>query len=182
MQTKLIISCVAIASLGLAFAYRSTANSNSAPVSSIQTVAGKGEAAPGFELKDLEGKAVKLSDFKGKVVLLNFWATWCPPCREEIPDLVALQTKYEKQGLVVLGVSLDEKGPAPVKAFAKRMKVNYPVIMGDEKTVAAYGNFQAIPTTFYIDRAGRIAGMHEGGADEAMFEAAVKPLLEGPGA
>ena len=148
--------------------------------SSVQTVAnntGKGQAAPAWELKDLDGKAVKLSDFKGKVVLLNFWATWCPPCRDEIPALVALQNQYKDKGLVVIGVSLDQKGPAPVQAFVKRMKINYPVVMGDEKTVMEYGGVQAIPTTFYIDREGNVASVHQGGADGAMFEAAIKPLL-----
>jgi peroxiredoxin len=153
------------------------------PPASVQTVAnaaGDAKAAPLWELKDLEGKTVKLSDFKGKVVLLNFWATWCPPCRQEIPDLVALQNQYKDQGLVVLGVSLDQTGTAGVKSFATRMKINYPIVMGDEKTAVAYGNIEAIPTTFFIDRAGNVAGMHQGGASQAMFEAAVKPLLEKP--
>ncbi len=154
----------------------------SSQVRPIANTEGAGKAAPAFELKDLEGKTVKLSDFKGKVVLLNFWATWCPPCREEIPDLVALQNEYKDKGLVVLGVSLDQNGPAQVKSFVSRMKINYPVVIGDEKMAMSYGSIQAIPTTFYIDRAGKIAGMHEGGADKEMFEQAVKPLLEKPSA
>lgn len=154
-----------------------------APRSNVQAIAntsGTAQAAPSWELKDLEGKAVKLSDFKGKVVLLNFWATWCSPCRDEIPALVALQNQYKAKGLVVIGVALDQKGPAPVKAFVQRMKINYPVVMGDEKTVTEYGGVQAIPTTFYIDREGNIVSAHRGGADAAMFEAAIKPLLEKP--
>lgn len=148
--------------------------------SSVQTVAnnaGKGRAAPPWELKDLEGKAVKLSDFKGKVVLLNFWATWCPPCRKEIPALIALQNQYRDQGLVVVGISLDQGGASTVKPFATRMKINYPLVIGDEKTAAAYGGIQAIPTTFYIDREGNVASQHQGDADQAAFEAAIKPLL-----
>ena len=186
---------ILLLTLGLGFiGYRSStvasgdaclASAFFAPRSSVQPIAntiGKLQAAPSWELKDLEGKTVKLADFKGKVVLLNFWATWCPPCRQEIPDLVALQNQYRDKGLVVIGISLDEKGPAPVKAFVNRMKINYPVVMGDQKTAAAYGGIEAIPTTFYIDRAGNVAGVHQGGADRATFEAALKPLLEKPAA
>ncbi|MDQ6911524.1 MAG: TlpA family protein disulfide reductase [Verrucomicrobiota bacterium] len=154
-----------------------------APRSDVQTIAnatGKAQTAPAWDLKDLEGKPVKLSDFKGKVVLLNFWATWCPPCREEIPALIALQNTYKDQGLVVIGLSVDQGGPAAVKSFAKRMKINYPIVLGDEKTAAAYGNVQVIPTTFFIDRAGDIVGEREGGADQATFEAAIAPLLKNP--
>ena len=150
------------------------------PSPSVQTVVnntGKVQAAPAWELKDLEGKAVKLSDFKGKVVLLNFWATWCPPCRKEIPALIALQNQYKDQGLVVVGISLDQGGASTVKPFATRMKINYPLVIGDEKTAAAYGGIQAIPTTFYIDREGNVAGQHQGDADKAAFEAAIRPLL-----
>ncbi len=184
---------VLLLALGLGFlGYRSStaASGNAclasaflAPRSSVEPIAnrsGKLQAAPGWELKDLEGKTVKLADLKGKVVLLNFWATWCPPCRQEILDLVALQNQYRDKGLVVIGVSLDEKGPAPVKAFVNRMKINYPVVMGDEKTVAAYGGIEAIPTTFYIDRAGNVVGVHQSGADRATFETALKPLFEKP--
>ena len=82
------------------------------------------QPAPGWELKDLEGKPVKLSDFKGKVILLNFWATWCPPCRDEIPDLVSLQQQYGPRGLVVLGIAMDAKGAAIVKPFVKTMAIS----------------------------------------------------------
>ena len=181
---------ILLLAIGLGFlSYRSSTAAGNAclamslfsPRASVQTVANstaQAQVAPAWELKDLDGKAVKLSDFKGKVVLLNFWATWCPPCREEIPALIALQNQYKDRGLVVIGVALDSPGAAKVKAFADRMKINYPVVMGDAKTLEAYGNFQAIPTTFFIDRAGNVAGQHEGGADQALFEAAVKPLLE----
>ena len=151
-------------------------------VQPIANTTGHAQAAPAWELKDLDDKAVKLSDFKGKVVLLNFWATWCPPCRQEIPDLVALQNQYKDKGLVVIGVSLDQNGPAGVKAFVSRMKINYPIVMGDKKISLSYGGINAIPSTFFIDREGNAAGHHEGGADQAMFEAAVKPLLEKPAA
>lgn len=138
---------------------------------------GAGAPAPRFELKNLEGKPVKLADFQGKVVLLNFWATWCVPCRQEIPGFVALQQQYGDKGLVIIGVSLDEQGVDVVKKFAKQFEVTYPVVMGNEKLIADYGNIEAVPTTFVIDREGRIAGRHVGFADKAIFEEAIKPLL-----
>ncbi len=147
---------------------------------SMQQIANTGTEnrfAPSWQLKDLEGKSVKLADFKGKVVVLNFWATWCPPCRREIPDFVALQKQYADKGLVIIGVSLDEGGASVVKPFAKKMGINYPVVMGDQKTIAAYGGVQVVPTTFIIDKTGKLAAQHEGGADRATFEAEIKPLL-----
>ena len=133
--------------------------------------------APGWQLQSIEGKPVKLSDYKGKVVVLNFWATWCPPCRDEIPDLVSLQKQYAAQGVVVIGISMDEGGAARVASFAKKYGINYPVVMGDEKTFEAYGGIQVLPTTFIIDRKGNIVDGLQGGADRVGFEAAIKPVL-----
>ena len=147
---------------------------------SVQQIANTGpenRVAPDWQLKNLEGQAVKLSDFKGKVVLLNFWATWCPPCRREIPDFVALQKQYGDKGLVVIGVSVDEGGAEVVKPFVKKMGINYPIVLGDQKTAAAYGGIQVVPTTFVIDKTGKIAAQHEGGADRTTFEAEIKKLL-----
>lgn len=154
-------------SMALAEAPRLTRASNGA---------GGERAAPDWRLAGLDGKTVKLSDFKGKVVVLNFWATWCPPCRKEIPDLIALQKKYGKD-LVVVGVSLDENGLAAVKSFVAKNGINYPVVMGDQETASAYGGITAIPTTFVIDRAGNIVGRIDGGADLAGFESAIKAAL-----
>ncbi len=143
----------------------------------IANTATQNRVAPDWHLTSLDGKAIKLSDFKGKVVVLNFWATWCPPCRREVPDFVALQKQYADKGLVIIGVSLDEGGAAVVKPFVKKMGINYPVVMGDQKTIAAYGGVQVVPTTFIIDKTGKVAAQHEGGADRATFEAEIKPLL-----
>ena len=137
-----------------------------------------GKAAPDWQLSDVNGKPLTLADFKGKVVVLDFWATWCPPCRAEIPGLVALQKKYADQGLSVIGVSLDEKGPTVVKPFIERFAINYPVVMGSEKILADYGGISAIPTTFVIDREGNVVATHEGYTDQATFESEISPLLK----
>lgn len=142
----------------------------------------RAEPAPAWELKDIDGKTVKLSDFQGKVVILDFWATWCPPCRAEIPHFVELQKQYQDQGLVVIGVSLDQGGPEVVSAFAKQQKINYPVVMGNEAVAKQYGNIEAIPTTFIIDPKGNIAGKHEGFTDKSVFEDEIKKLLPAPAA
>lgn len=133
--------------------------------------------APGWQLQNIEGKPIKFSDFKGKVVLLNFWATWCPPCRAEIPDLVSLEQQYSPRGLVVLGVALDRGGASVVKPFVKKMGINYTVVIGNRETADAYGGIEAVPTTFIIDRNGKVVSEQEGAADRATFEAAIKPLL-----
>src|SRR5580765_7390474 len=126
------------------------------------TIAHPLSPAPEWELKDLDGKPVKLSDFKGKVVILDFWATWCGPCRMEIPGFVELQQKYGGQGLVVIGVSLDDRGPEAVKSFIKQQRVNYSILLANSKVVEDYGGVEGIPTTFIIDRKGMIVGKHVG--------------------
>jgi thiol-disulfide isomerase/thioredoxin len=138
------------------------------------------KTAPGWTLRNLEGKPVKLSDFKGKVVLLNFWATWCPPCREDIPELIALQKQYAPQGLVVVGVSMDEGGAAGVARFLKSKEINYPIVMGTPELAEAYGGIEVLPTTFLIDRDGRIVDGLEGATDRAGFEEKLRPLFPAP--
>ena len=134
--------------------------------------------APGWELKDLDGKTIHSSDFKGKVVVLDFWATWCPPCRAEIPGFVALQTKYRAQGLAVIGVSVDQAGADTVKAFAEKLMINYPVVLTDAKIVEAYGGIEGLPTTFVIDRSGRIVKQHLGFTEKSEIESEIAPLLK----
>ena len=137
-----------------------------------------GKAAPDWQLSDVNGKSLRLADFKGKVVVLDFWATWCPPCRAEIPGLIAIQKKYADQGLSIIGVSVDEQGPKAVKPFIDRFAINYPVVMGDAKVLADYGGISLIPTTFVIDRAGNVVATHQGYTDQATFESEIRPLLE----
>jgi peroxiredoxin len=117
-------------------------------------VATKGAFAPDFTLTDLKGQTVKLSDLRGKAVVLNFWATWCPPCKEEIPWFVELQKRYAADGLQVVGVSMDDGDQKDVVKFAAENSINYPVLFGKEKVAAQYGGIDYLPTTFYIDRNG----------------------------
>ena len=140
--------------------------------------AGSKTAAPDWQLSDVDGKPVKLSDFKGKVVILDFWATWCPPCRAEIPGFVAIQKKYADKGFTVIGVSLDKQGPSVAKPFMRELGMNYPVVMGNPKIVGDYGFITAIPTTFVIDRRGDVVTAYEGFTDQATFESVIAPLLE----
>jgi peroxiredoxin len=116
---------------------------------------------PPFTLPDLDGNQVSLSDFEGKVVVLDLWATWCPPCREEIPFLVSLYEEFRDRGLVVVGVGLDDGGAPVLKSFAEENGMTYPVVVGNRSVQASYG-VTAIPTTFMIGRDGRIATKHVG--------------------
>jgi len=133
-------------------------------------------AAPDFSLPQLNGQSLQLSDYRGKVVLLDFWATWCTPCREEIPHLVELQRKYRDQGLQIIGVSMDDS-PEPVREFYQRFQMNYPVVMGDAEIGERYGGVLGLPIAFVIGRDGRISVKHIGATDASVLEQDVKALL-----
>jgi|GEM_PF-272345 len=135
-------------------------------------------SSPDWEVRRLDGEAVKSSDFVGKVVLLNFWATWCAPCRMEIPSLIELQRTYADRGLVVLGVSIDEGGASVVRSTVKQAGINSPVLIANDAMLKAFGGIEAVPTSFIIDWTGHIVGKHVGFADKADFEASIKPLLQ----
>ncbi|MBT7787576.1 MAG: redoxin domain-containing protein [Calditrichaeota bacterium] len=139
--------------------------------------------APEFSLKDMDGNQVKLSDYKGKVVILDFWATWCPPCVKEIPHFNDLAKKYGKDGLVVLGVSVDRGGIDAVKKFKKKTSIDYTVVFSDASTQS---NYQAllpkdmrggIPYTFVIDRTGKVSDYYVGYRPMEVFVKAITPLL-----
>jgi len=136
--------------------------------------------APEFALKDADGKLVHLSDYRGKVVLLDFWATWCGPCKIEIPWFMDMQRKNKDRGFEVLGVSMDDEGWEVVKPFLADLQVNYRVVIGNDATAQLYGGVDALPTTFLIDRGGKIAAVHVGLASRRDFEDGIEELLQAP--
>jgi cytochrome c biogenesis protein CcmG/thiol:disulfide interchange protein DsbE len=136
------------------------------------------KTAPDFALKDPDGKIVHLSDYKGKVVILDFWATWCGPCKIEIPWFMDMQRKNKDKGFEVLGVAMDDEGWEAVKPFSQQLGINYRLVMGNDQTAQLYGGVDALPTTFLIDRAGRIAAVHVGLASKKDFEDGIAELLQ----
>ena len=132
--------------------------------------------APEISLTDIEGKRLDLADYRGKVVVLDFWATWCGPCRAEIPGFVVLQEKYASQGFSVIGISMDDE-PGPVVDFYKEFKMNYQVAVGNQRIGELYGGILGLPTTFLIGRDGRIYAKHTGGINPAIIEEEVQQLL-----
>jgi peroxiredoxin len=134
--------------------------------------------APEFTLKDSNGTPVKLSDYKGKVVLLNFWATWCGPCALEMPWFMEFEQQYKSQGFAVLGVSMDDDGWAAVKPYIAEHKMNYRVLLGDDSVAQLYGGLDALPTTYIIDRDGRVAfPAHVGLINKSEYVQEVQSLL-----
>ena len=136
-----------------------------------------GQTAPALTFKDLAGQPVSLAALKGKVVVVDFWATWCGPCRLEIPGYIEMQKKYGKDGLVVIGVSLDQGGPKVVKKFVEANGMNYTIVMGGAPEVEAFGGFNGIPTTFLIGRDGKILHEKTGSMESAEYEKLVKQAL-----
>ena len=135
-----------------------------------------GTKAPDFSLADINGKTVSLSAFDGKVVILDFFASWCPPCRQEIPDFIELEKSYGDKGFAMVGVALVNAGEA--KEFAGKMGINYPVLVDDGKVSETYGPIRSIPTTFIIDKNGKIVKMYIGFRPKDVFEADIKELLK----
>jgi peroxiredoxin len=150
---------------------------SSATVGSASLKAGERKMAPDFTLNDSAGRAVQLSEFRGKVVLLNFWATWCGPCKQEIPWFVEFQRSNEKLGFAVLGVSMDEDGWHAVNPYVEKAHVNYPVVIGNDEVAKLFGGLESIPLTIIIDRAGRIAAIHAGLCRRDEYESDIKAVL-----
>jgi len=133
--------------------------------------------APKLELNDVEGRALRLGDYKGKVVLLNFWATWCAPCRAEMPDLVKWQREYKSKGLQVIGVTYPPTELTEAREFIKSIEVNYPVALGDEQTKAMFDKGETLPVTVVIDKKGMVREVIQGVIFPEEFEQKVKQLL-----
>ena len=167
----LIYGIVVLCLLGLYVAGRRTAQK--------PKLAASGNAAPDFTVTDINGRKLSLSDYKGKVVLLDFWATWCTPCRDEIPHFVEMQEKYGPQGFQVIGISMDDDAK-PVREFYDKFKINYPVALGNDKLAQSFGGVLGLPVNFLIDRDGRIVAKYLGATDTSVFDKAVGDLLAKP--
>lgn len=133
--------------------------------------------APDFVLPKVDGGSLQLSDLRGQVVVLDFWDTWCPPCKKEIPGFIELQEQYGEQGLTIIGAAFGREGREAVKKFAEEWEMNYPVVMVDPEVIRAYGGIQSIPTTFVIDPNGKARAKHVGYVDKEIFEREIKALL-----
>jgi len=167
-------TCVAITdSLGipsLAAETSSEASTSTEPSASVTKI-------PAWELHNLDGETVSNEDFAGEVMLVDFWATWCPPCRAMIPNLIELQEDYADKGFTVVGISLDQEGSEKVAAFKEEYGVNYPMLMGDSAVTEAFGGIQFLPTSFLIDGQGRILARHVGLVEKATLETEINRAL-----
>jgi peroxiredoxin len=170
---KKVIVVVVVIGLGIAlYSVGRHRSGHTAPVS-----AASHSPAPDFSLTDLNGQPLNLSNYRGKVVLLDFWATWCTPCRAEIPHFVEYQNTYRDQGLQIIGISMDDD-VKPVRPFYQEYKMNYPVALGSDKLAEAYGGILGLPVTFLIGRDGRIQAKYVGAVDISTIEQGLKSLLE----
>ena len=144
---------------------------------SYASVWGQQIKAPEFELRDVNGRTVRLSDYQGKVVLINFWATWCPPCRAEMPDLVKLQREHRQKGLQIIGITYPPEQKDRVRRFARSLKVNYPIILGTRQLKARFSSDETLPLTIVIDRDGKVSNIIVGILLREEFDEKIKPLL-----
>jgi thiol-disulfide isomerase/thioredoxin len=153
------------------------------PVSALNQSADRDAAdqttpAPAFSLKDLRGRGVRLDDYKGKVLLVNFWATWCAPCRAEMPDLVKLQKEFGSRGLQIIGITYPPQNRASVRRVVRQLKLNYPILFGSGKTAVDYNVGDVLPTTVVVDREGKVRARILGILEPEEFDEKVKPLLK----
>jgi peroxiredoxin len=185
-NSKLFIPVVTILVVMGAFAvYQLTSSQGLAPDAAQAAMNGASDTlsqtdpkpAPDFALKDVDGTVHHLSDYRGKVVMLNFWATWCPPCRKEIPEFADLQKKFGDQGIQFIGIAMDDEGLAKVQPWLKAHPVSYPILINDQVVTKPYGEMSSIPVTLVIDRKGMIRSSFVGYRVDTLVEAMFKPLL-----
>jgi thiol-disulfide isomerase/thioredoxin len=178
--TVLVVVIFVVASMLLAGHFISQRRAAAPPGAALTSADPAGRAAPDFELKSIDGKSYKLADLRGKAVLLNFWATWCPPCKIEIPWFIELQKQYANQGLIVVGVAMDDdtNKQKVVSDFANQMKIDYPILLGTDQVADQYGGVDALPTTFFISRDGKIVRRVMGLAGHSEFEEAIQAALK----
>jgi thiol-disulfide isomerase/thioredoxin len=172
LRTTVAWSALIVGALTITYTYAPT--SGKLPLTQPESR----KSAADFKLTDADGKEVRLSDYKDKVVLLNFWATWCGPCEIEIPWFKEFEQTYKDRGFAVLGVSSDEEGWAVVRPYLKAQAMNYRVMLDDGKMPSPYKEIEALPTTYLLDRQGRIAVSHTGLVGKNVYEGAIRELLE----
>ena len=177
-KISIILSIVMIAALGYGFL---TENPSDNVVSQEQekekTDKQEYYEAPDFTLQNLDGEMVSLSDHRGKVVFINFWATWCGPCRQEVPAFVELQEEYGRDKLIILGISLDQGDLSVVRDFSEQYKINYEILYGTPQVVAEYGGIRSIPTTFVIDAEGRLRDGRVGFPGKDIFKNVIEAIM-----
>ena len=178
--TVLIVVIFVVAGMLLSGHFLAKRNSTASASTALTAADPAGKLAPDFELKSIDGKSYKLADLRGKAVLLNFWATWCPPCKIEIPWFIELQKQYADKGLVVVGVAMDDdtNKQKVVSEFANEMKIDYPILLGTDQVADQYGGVDALPTTFFIGRDGKIVRRVMGLAGHSEFEDAIHAALK----
>jgi peroxiredoxin len=175
IQIAFVIGLVAaVAAFALAF-HRFNRGSAASPGARITSA--EHSLAPDFSLPQLNGEKLNLSDYRGRVVLLDFWATWCDPCREEVPHFVELQNKYRDQGFQMIGVSMDDSAE-PVRDFYQQFKMNYPVVMGNARTGELYGGVLGLPIAFLVGRDGRIYSKHTGAIEISSLDHEIAAQLQ----
>jgi cytochrome c biogenesis protein CcmG/thiol:disulfide interchange protein DsbE len=171
MRKPLLIVVVILLALAVYEFSKHRSNSMPGGAAAIHAV------APNFSLQDMDGQPLNLASYKGKVVLLDFWATWCAPCRDEIPHFVEFQKSYGAQGLQIIGISMDD-GPKPVREFYQQFKMNYPVAMGTTQLAQSYGGILGLPVTFLIGRDGRIVAKYVGATEMPPLGKQIKSQLQ----
>ena len=138
----------------------------------------QGETAPDFSLERMSGETFRLSDHRGEIVVVNFWATWCPPCRKEIPGFIQLQKEFGTEGMTIVGISLDDQGFESVQPYAEEMGINYPLVVGSDRLTRKYGGVRALPTSFVVGPKGTVQYARPGFLPEAELRRQLQPLLK----